>query len=178
MQMDSAYFPVAMKDLPSHPEVEEAGDHFHCGPVEVEGFFTNHPGLCAGYKLQTSVGTVVYVSDNELNFEGQAIHLPAETADHMHHRFIATLKGARVLIHDAQYTRAEYEGVGGPPRFGWGHSTVDDAVEVARRAGVGRLALFHHDPTRSDDAVDALEAAARRRFEPTFAAREGAALSL
>jgi phosphoribosyl 1,2-cyclic phosphodiesterase len=156
MQMDSAYFPVAMKDLPSHPEVEEAGDHFHCGSVEVEGFFTNHPGLCAGYKLQTSVGTVVYVSDNELNFEGQAIHLAAETADHMHHRFIATLKGARVLIHDAQYTRAEYKS-----KLGWGHSAFEDTVELAGESGVEHLILFHHDPLRSDAQINELVREAR-----------------
>ncbi len=156
MQMDSAYFPVAMKDLPSHPEVEEAGDHFNCGPVEVEGFFTNHPGLCAGYKLQTSVGTVVYVSDNELNFEGQAIHLPAETADHMHQRFIATLQGARVLIHDAQYTRQEYKS-----KLGWGHSAFEDTVELAGESGVEHLILFHHDPLRTDAQINQLVRDAR-----------------
>ncbi len=156
MQMDSAYFPVAMKDLPSHPEVEEAGDHFNCGPVEVEGFFSNHPGLCAGYKLQTSAGTIVYVSDNELNFEGQAIHLAAETADHMHERFIATLKGARVLIHDAQYTRAEYKS-----KLGWGHSAFEDTVQLAGESGVEHLVLFHHDPLRSDAQLNQLVRDAR-----------------
>ena len=179
MQMDSAYFPVAMKDLPSHPEVEEAGDHFHCGPVEVEGFFTNHPGLCAGYKLQTSVGTVVYVSDNELNFEGQAIHLAAETADHMHHRFIATLKGARVLIHDAQYTRAEYKS-----KLGWGHSAFEDTVELAGESGVEHLILFHHDPLRSDAQINELVREARAIVAEkgwamrVDAAREGMEISL
>jgi phosphoribosyl 1,2-cyclic phosphodiesterase len=156
VQMDSAFFPVAMKDLPSHPDVEEAGDHFSCGPVEVEGFFTNHPGLCAGYKLLTSVGTIVYVSDNELNFEGQAIHLPAETADHMHHRFIATLQGARVLIHDAQYTRAEYKN-----KVTWGHSAFEDTVELAGESGVEHLILFHHDPLRTDAQINQMVLDAR-----------------
>jgi phosphoribosyl 1,2-cyclic phosphodiesterase len=174
VQMDSAYFPVAMKDLPSHPDVEEAGDHFSCGPVEVEGFFTNHPGLCAGYKLLTSVGTIVYVSDNELNFEGQAIHLPAETADHMHQRFIATLQGARVLIHDAQYTRAEYKS-----KITWGHSAFEDTVELAGESGVEHLILFHHDPMRTDAQInqmvlDARAIVAERGWEMRVdAAREG-----
>jgi hypothetical protein len=61
-------------------------------------------------------------------------------------------------------------------RVGWGHSTFEAAVELARAAGVGRLALFHHDPRRSDDEVAEIEARARDLFPGTVAAREGAVL--
>ena len=63
-----------------------------------------------------------------------------------------------MLIHDAQYTDGEYRA-----HVGWGHSALSDTLTFARRAEVGRLLLFHHDPQRDDDALDALgeEACAR-----------------
>jgi len=60
--------------------------------------------------------------------------------------------GADLLVHDAQYTRAEYE----KGKIGWGHSPIEDAIASARRAGVKQLALFHHDPERSDAQLDAM----------------------
>ncbi len=156
MQMDSAYFPISMADMPGHPEVEEVDETFHCGPVQVEAFFTNHPGRCAGFRLFTSRGVVVYISDNELNHDGQATHLPRETIEHFRDRIMDTIRGARLLIHDAQYTREEYKN-----RVGWGHSCVEDISELAAEAGVEHLMLFHHDPTRDDAGVNRLLKQAR-----------------
>ncbi len=59
--------------------------------------------------------------------------------------------GADLLIHDSQYTEREYE-----CKVGWGHSPIEYAVASATRAGVKKLALFHHDPDRSDEQLDAL----------------------
>jgi ribonuclease BN (tRNA processing enzyme) len=64
-------------------------------------------------------------------------------------------RGADVLIHDAQYTTEEHA-----ERLGWGHSSVDEAIAFARRAQVGKLVLFHHDPARTDDQMDVLAMAA------------------
>ena len=83
--------------------------------------------------------------------------------------------GADLLIHDAQYTTAEYA-----ERVGWGHSSVDDAVAFADLVGARQLALFHHDPSRSDDAVDALLDHARRarRAGEVVAARQGLPITI
>jgi ribonuclease BN (tRNA processing enzyme) len=64
--------------------------------------------------------------------------------------------GADVLIHDAQYTPAEFE-----QKAHWGHCTVDYAVRVAKEAGVKTLSLFHHDPAHDDDTMDGLLAGAK-----------------
>src|SRR5262249_273935 len=66
------------------------------------------------------------------------------------------------------------------PKVGWGHSTVEYAIHVARAAGVKRLALAHHDPGRSDDALDQLVAHYRSREDrvDVFAAAEGLELEL
>ncbi len=174
MQMEPTYFPVSMDDMPSHPDVHEVDDHFEIGPVKAIAFFTNHPGRCAGFRFETSVGSVAYVSDNEINHEGQATHLPRETADHLMQRMIDTLHGVRILVHDAQYTRAEYQ-----TKIGWGHSAMEDVVEVAGAAGVEHLVLFHHDPMRSDADInrmvrDARAYAVEKGFSLRIdAAREG-----
>ncbi len=156
-QMDSTYFPISMSDMMAQIDVLQVGEVFHCGPVKGHAFYTNHPGKCAGFRFDTSAGAVVYVPDNELNQSGQATHMPRETAKHLRARFAETVAGARVLIHDAQYTRAEYV-----DRVGWGHSCLEDVVELAGEAGVERLVFFHHDPTRTDEDVNRLIRLARK----------------
>ena len=67
-------------------------------------------------------------------------------------RIVQLAKGADLLIHDAQYTEEEYKS-----HIGWGHSSVDDTVEIALKAKVKRLLLFHHDPTHSDEMIASME---------------------
>ena len=82
-------------------------------------------------------------------------------------------EGADLLIYDAQYLRKEYES----SRVGWGHSAIEYAIETAQRAQVKRLALFHHDPERTDAQLDALASAYckgdRDKEIEIFFAREG-----
>ena len=68
--------------------------------------------------------------------------------------------GADLVIHDAQYTPAEFA-----TKVDWGHCTIDYAVNVAAQAGARRVALFHHDPSHDDDTLDALAAAAAEQGE-------------
>lgn len=79
-----------------------------------------------------------------------------EGGDRRHVEFLA---GADLLIHDAQYVAAEY-----PSKVGWGHSTVECVARSAGEAGVRRLALFHHDQLRDDDAVDRVVEVVRGRL--------------
>jgi len=86
-------------------------------------------------------------------------------------RFVRFIRGADVLVHDAQYSDEDYDGAA--PHRGFGHSTPAMAARVALAAEVDRLILFHHDPNYPDADVLALERAARRLFPRTWAAREG-----
>ena len=84
-----------------------------------------------------------------------------------------------MLIYDAQYTPEEYRGEIGPSKVGWGHSTFAVGAEVARRAGVGELVLFHHDPRRNDAAGARASRRARATlFARSIAAREGMKIQL
>ena len=178
-QMQSSYFPVKLNELGAtlhyHDLVEGT---LEIGDIHVTTQYLNHPALTLGYRLQADGVTVVYATDHEPHSTPGAAgsHLPLIGQDVRHARFLAD---ADLVIHDAQYTTREFSA-----KRGWGHSTAEYAVESAVSAGARRLALFHHDPTRDDDAVDRLVAGARdlaARAGGTievFAAAEGQVLEL
>jgi ribonuclease BN (tRNA processing enzyme) len=109
---------------------------------------TNHPGGGAGYRLEHAGRSIVYLTDNEL----EPPYEKAMTYD----EFAQFCWQADVLIHDAQYLEEDM-----PHKHGWGHSLVSQACALAVMAEVKHLVLFHHDPERSDAALDAIQAAAR-----------------
>jgi ribonuclease BN (tRNA processing enzyme) len=102
----------------------------------------------------------VYVSDNELGAGGK-YEVPADWRE----RMVDWMRGAKVLVHDATYTTAEYE-----RHRGWGHSTYRDAVELALEARVGTLVLFHHKPERLDEDLDRLLEECRAQVQERGAA--------
>jgi phosphoribosyl 1,2-cyclic phosphodiesterase/CheY-like chemotaxis protein len=176
-QMESPYFPVGMKELPGNLTIEELRDmEFTIGKVRVQSMFVNHPGICVGYRLSTSAGSVVYIPDNEPfhRMRSKPAHADPgalEFAQQQDAKFVDFIRDADVLIMDAQYDCAEYES-----HVGWGHACVDDAVELATRGRVRQLFLFHHDPLHDDERISRLLAHARQLAGPgthVEAAREG-----
>lgn len=90
---------------------------------------------------------------------------------------IEFVRGADLLIHDAQYLQDEYFSRA-KPRKGWGHSTIDMAIDVAKNAEVKRLVLFHHEPTHDDKTMKSIEKQAKELFRSTVVAHEGMAIDL
>jgi phosphoribosyl 1,2-cyclic phosphodiesterase len=107
-------------------------------------------GRAFGYRVDDGRTSVAYLSDHGPGVLGDG----PEGFGPYHESALALADGVDLLIHDAQYTAEEY-----PRRRTFGHSAIDYAVGLARAAGVGRLALFHHDPGRTDDALDAIACA-------------------
>jgi phosphoribosyl 1,2-cyclic phosphodiesterase/CheY-like chemotaxis protein len=180
-QMESPYFPVGMKELPGNITIEELRDmEFTVGKVQVRAMFVNHPGICVGYRLHTSGGDIVFIPDNEpfhrMRSQPEGADAKAlEFAEQQDAKLIEFIRGADVLVIDAQYDREEYE-----QRVGWGHACIDDVAEMAVRAEVKQLFLFHHDPTHDDERISRMLAHARqiaaqqKGFETIVdAAREG-----
>ncbi|MCB9622695.1 MAG: MBL fold metallo-hydrolase [Sandaracinus sp.] len=167
-QMRPPTFPVAFEDLPSHLETRSLrhGTRFEVDDVSIRVAKLNHPGGgVLAFRLDWKGRSVVYATDTE--------HYACVDP------VLAKLAhGADVLIYDAQYRPEEYSGEVGMPKVGWGHSTFAAGTELAHAANVGTLVLFHHDPARDDEGVDAIEADARARFASTEAAREGRELVL
>ena len=109
-----------------------------------------------------------------IDYGGKAMVFATDTEGYANgdQRLIRFARGADLLIHDAQYTQDEYASATSPTQ-GWGHSTWTMAVDVAKAAGVQKLALFHHEPAHNDDFLQALEKEAQAKFPPTVVAREG-----
>jgi len=84
------------------------------------------------------------------------------------------------IIYDATYTQSEYRGNGTlkNSKVGWGHSTWNQGVKLAKAAKAKSLILFHHDPERTDKDLDSIERQAKRKFPKTKAAREGMVLEI
>lgn len=164
-QMESPYFPIGLKQMPGNIQFSELREmEFAIGKVRAQAAFINHPGVTVGFRLNTSTGSVAYLPDHESCFRMRSLSTgsgpakPEELAfarreDEKTLRFI---EGVDVLIMDAQYDVEEYRS-----RVGWGHSCVDDSVELAVRARAKKLFLFHHDPTHDDDKVDLMAAHGR-----------------
>lgn len=188
-QMENPYFPISLEQMPSHVKIHEQREmEFAIGKVQVKATFVNHPGICVGYRLESSAGTVVFIPDYEpfSRFKLQSMDA-ATSANEMIHDFvhqqdqkmIEFIRGADVLIMDAQYDAEEYR-----HHIGWGHSCVEDTVAAALAADVKQLYLFHHDPSHDDGKIRAMVAEAKRLVKRTGSklivegAREGVACVL
>ena len=165
-QMVDPYFPVDLGALNAHLRFVplQDGGVLHLGPGLLKAAELNHPGGALGFRLEHGGRSVVYASDFE---HGTA-------ADD---RLVELARDADLMIFDAQYTPAEY--ADGPlSKKGWGHSTFEMGAQLARRAGVQRLALYHHAPDRDDRGIDQIVRLARKLHPGAFAAREGLVIDL
>jgi phosphoribosyl 1,2-cyclic phosphodiesterase/CheY-like chemotaxis protein len=184
-QMETSFFPVRLSDMPSAIAIEELKDmEFSIGKVKVQARFVNHPGICVGYRLTTSNGSIAYLPDNEpydilkLSQAGPGKSDYAEArafAAEARSKLVEFLRGSDILIIDTQYTDAEYA-----QKVGWGHGSLSSVVSLAVDAAVRKLFLFHHDPNHDDKFIDEMVEAARmlvlEKGKPleVEAAREGA----
>jgi CheY-like chemotaxis protein len=151
-QMQYTYFPVSTDEFGAtiryHDLVE---GNFDLDDIKVTAQYLNHPALTLGYRLEADGASLVYCCDHEPFSRAVADgHGEFSGLDQRHADFIA---GADLLIHDAQYTAEEY-----PAKVGWGHSSGEFVVRLAQHADVKHVALAHHDPLRTDDAVEAIVA--------------------
>jgi phosphoribosyl 1,2-cyclic phosphodiesterase len=168
-QMQAPHFPVPLDALRADLDFRtiEPGQDIRVGAATVRAAMLNHPQGCLGYRISYGGTSVVYATDNEQL--GGGLLNPS---------LIDVARDAQLLILDAQYTDDEYHGRCGPERHGWGHSTITEACRVATSAGVEQLALFHHDPSHTDDHISANLRKARSRFPNVIAACEGQSVDL
>ena len=180
-QMEYSYFPVTLQQLGATARYHDLTEGcFAVGGLRVRSQYLNHPALTLGYRLESGGVALVYSVDHEPHAPNPAARgagdPPMHAEDRRHVEFLAD---ADLVIHDAQYTLAEY-----PQKAGWGHTPAEWAVDYAVAARARRLALFHHDPLRDDDAIDRLVETCRQRAGAAgsaldvFAAAEGQQLDL
>jgi phosphoribosyl 1,2-cyclic phosphodiesterase len=156
-QMRAPFFPIefgATLSKRSFCALPDAG--IHMDGLAIRHFPLHHPNGVRGYRIDAEGRSIVFATDHE--------HGQRSLDDGL----ISMAAGADVLIYDAQYTPEEYES-----RRGWGHSTAQEGVRMAREAGVKQLVLFHHDPMHDDDAIARILSAAQELFPNTIAGVEG-----
>ena len=162
------YFPVPLDQFAADITFHDVSStDFAVGEALVKARPVPHVGRTVGYRVEADGATVAYVSDHQAP--------PGE--DTVADSVLELCEGVDLLVHDAQYTPAEFAA-----KSDWGHCTVEYAVLVAREAGVGRLCLFHHDPSHTDADLDAMFEAGRalgaRHGVDVVSASEGLTIDL
>ena len=145
MGMDDPFFPVDLDDMPAKLEIGEL-EHLSdemVGKFRVRSAHLYHPAPALAYRVEADGRSLVYATDTEDPFSGKV------------NPVIELAQGADTLIHDAQFIKSDFKPT-------WGHSTIESAIDVAAKAKVKRLVLYHHDPDRSDDALDHIGRDAQR----------------
>lgn len=167
-------FPVQLADIPAQTtfhDVPEGG--WTIGSARIEADAVEHPGPTLGYRITEDGRSFAYIPDHE---PARVSSIERASPDWLPGASVANQ--ADVLLHDAQYTQEEYS-----DRISWGHSSFADAVSYAAVCGVGKLVLFHHDPSRSDAALEDLQSTAasmwgRDNGSGPVLAREGMEIDL
>ncbi len=144
-QMESVYFPVTIREFGARLMFRDLREEtLEFGPVRIDTMLLRHPGYCLGYKFTCRDRTICYITDNEL-------YLPTDPRHDARYveRLADFVRRADVLITDTTYRDHEY-----PSKVDWGHSCVSQVADLAARAEVKRLHLFHHDPDQTDADID------------------------
>ncbi len=171
-QLEAPYFPVNFDQL-------KANFNFGCkGPgcerciqLETEPINLSHPNGGYGFKFKEGNSTFVFLTDNELGYQHPEGRLKQD--------YVEFSRNADLLFHDAQYTEDDIL-----KTRTWGHSTYNEALELAIDANVKKLGLFHHDPDRTDAEIDRIveelqaKAIARSSSLEIFAVYEGMQIEL
>jgi phosphoribosyl 1,2-cyclic phosphodiesterase len=143
-------FPVDLTEVKAQVTYHGYCDRtFTIGPVTITPILLSHPNQGIGYKFVEDGKSFVFLTDNELTF----VHPGGLTFQD----YVQFSAGADLLVHDAEFTAAEYERT-----KMWGHSVYGDALRLGMEAGVATLGLFHHNQDRADEAVDAIVGDCRR----------------
>lgn len=165
-QLTYRYFPIRIEELKSkidYVRLKEGSLDLPNG-VKVSYKFLNHPIMCLGYKIEYENKILATCYDHEpfANlFEGDPENEEEGQSAALEQNFRVSqfYKNADLLIHDSQYTSTEYK------KFvGWGHSTYKYAITQALKGKVKNLALFHHDPNRTDRQLDNIKNTFNSKF--------------
>lgn len=166
-QMLHPNFPVPLQIMGAQLEFHDiaVGETVKIGDVTVENALLNHPGEAVGYRVSWQDYAAAYVTDTE--------HFPERLDENV----LWLARHADILIYDATYTDEEYSSEKSS-KVGWGHSTWQEAVKLAKAAQVKKLVIFHHDPLHSDDFLDRVGEQVAQQFPDSLIAREGLSLQL
>jgi ribonuclease BN (tRNA processing enzyme) len=144
--------PLDVRELPCQLDFRQCPvTHWSIGSARIRAEAVTHRGPTLGFRIEDAGVTLCYLPDHEPALVGDLAELEPEWISGY-----SLAHDADILFHDCQYTDAEY-----PAHMGWGHSALSHTLQMAHRCRVRRVLLFHHDPSHSDDALDAMLEVAR-----------------
>jgi phosphoribosyl 1,2-cyclic phosphodiesterase len=156
--------PVEVRELPCDVSFRHCPEtEWEIGPARIRSASVTHRGPTLGYRIDDGDSSLAYIPDHE-----PALGADLEALDEGWISGFELARDASLLIHDGQYSDAEY-----PEHLGWGHSALSHSLAFAKRTGAQRTVLFHHDPLHSDDRLDRLGEEGRERWA-AIGGREGA----
>ncbi|XLZ70373.1 MBL fold metallo-hydrolase [Massilia sp. SR12] len=143
VQLQYSYFPVGEAEMSATLSARtlQVGESVAVGDATVRNTVMSHPVTNLGYRIDCNGKSMFFSGDYEP---------PASPSSHSA-AVDDLIRGVDALVIDCSYTRDEY-----PSKIGWGHGTFDSAIAMALRCGARRLLCTHHEPTRSDDELEAV----------------------
>ncbi|MDF5714552.1 MAG: MBL fold metallo-hydrolase [Rhizonema sp. NSF051] len=167
-QMLHPNFPVPLQIMQANLNFYDVvpGKPIHINnEIIIETAPLNHPGEAVGYRVNWHGGAAAYITDTE------------HFADRFDENVLWLARDANILIYDSTYTDEEYH-LPTKSKIGWGHSTWQEAVKVAKAANVKTLVIFHHDPSHDDEFLDRVGEEVANKFPHAVMAREGTLLQV
>jgi ribonuclease BN (tRNA processing enzyme) len=156
--------PVEVRELPCDVSFRHCPEaEWEIGPARIRSASVTHRGPTLGYRIEDGDSSLAYIPDHE-----PALGADLEALDEGWISGFELARDASLLIHDGQYSDAQY-----PEHLGWGHSALSHTLAFAKRTGAERTLLFHHDPMHSDERLDRLGEEGRERWA-AIGGREGA----
>lgn len=169
VQLQYSYFPVLEAEMRGRIEYQTLAPEqpVRIGSATVTPYLLNHPVVNFGYRIECDGKSVFFTGDHEPPYN---IYEPSDDAyaeyqalvDEKEQAIAQAMRGVDVLIADTSYTSGEY-----PAKKGWGHGTFATSMRMATLAGARVLFCTHHEPTRSDDALEAVFAQALADHPPS-----------
>jgi phosphoribosyl 1,2-cyclic phosphodiesterase len=166
-QMLHPNFPVPLQVMQSKLQFYELeiGQKLEIGEICIKNALLNHPGEAVGYRIDWRGRSAAYITDTE--------HFPNGLGENVFN----LAQNADVVIIDCTYTDEEYNDPQSS-KVGWGHSTWQEAVKMAKEVNVKKLVIFHHDPLHNDDFLDNIGKAAQKEFSGAIVAQEGMSIDV
>jgi phosphoribosyl 1,2-cyclic phosphodiesterase len=162
VQLQYSYFPVREAEMKAGIEYQtlNVGEPVQVGSLVVTPLMLNHPVANFGYRVDGDGKSLFFTGDHEpwpniYSPEDEGYAEFTQMIDAQQRHLDAALEGLDLLIADSSYTDAEY-----PTKVGWGHGTLEGNLAWAKRLAAKQLVCTHHEPTRSDDALEKIFAAA------------------
>ena len=147
--------PIEIRELPCRLDFRQCPTtRWNIGSARISAEAVTHRGPTLGFRIEDGDTSLCYLPDHEPAIIGDIDQLDAEWLSGL-----SLARDADLLLHDCQYTDAEY-----PGHIGWGHSALTHALQFAGRVGARQTLLFHHDPLHTDDQLDVMLEEARAQW--------------